>query len=100
MKTDVQGCSTVKNAEVRYEFFLQGRKCYVQYDYRHPNGDLFSTVAEACGQEGLYIVTHRRNKWLTENSLNESFRVYKITKLNDWSDLIASIRPATINDIN
>ena len=51
MKSDINGCSTCPDGQEQYEQFTMGRKKYVQYDYRTPNGTLFSCVKpslEAC----------------------------------------------------
>ena len=63
MKTDINGCSTCQAGREQYESYTQklGRKVYhlVQYDYRHADGELFSTVAPSL-EEAL----RRRDKWL------------------------------------
>jgi len=63
MKTDINGCSTCQAGKENYEHYTQtiGRKTYnlVQYDYRHTDGDLFSTVAQT-----LEEARRRRDKWL------------------------------------
>ena len=63
MKTDINGCSTCQAGLEQYEHYTQrvGRKVYnlVQYDYRHTDGELFSTVAPSLG-----VARERRNKWL------------------------------------
>ena len=59
MKKDVNGCSTCPKGKESYECFEYRGKKFVQYDYRHTNGDLFSCVAsnlEACRE--------KKNKWL------------------------------------
>lgn len=49
---DKNGCSTtLAPGREQYEFFTMGGKRLCQYDYRHPNGELFSRVEptlEAC----------------------------------------------------
>lgn len=63
MKPDNQGCSTCKMGEESYEKFstkIHGKRVdRWQYDYRHTNGELFSTVKasiEKCREE--------RDKWI------------------------------------
>lgn len=46
----VNGVSTCKAGEERYEKFVAGAfrgTEYYQYDYRHPDGELFSTVKKS-----------------------------------------------------
>jgi hypothetical protein len=53
MKTDVKGCSTCQIGQEQYESFISNGCQFIQYDYRHTNGKLFSTVAttlEKCRQ--------------------------------------------------
>lgn len=63
MKTDINGCSTCQAGSERYDEYAQklGHKIYhlVQYDYRHTDGELFSTVAPS-----LEEARKRRDKWL------------------------------------
>lgn len=63
MKTDVNGCSTCQSGEEHYETFhtRRGRGPLYQYDYRTPDGALFSTVAFS-----LSICRDRRDQWLKE----------------------------------
>lgn len=48
MKIDINGCSTTDTGSEHYETFrtkVNGRyQSFVQYDYRHTNGGLFSCV--------------------------------------------------------
>ena len=63
MKTDINGCSTCPPGEERYEQFAWSWKPdepRVQYDYRTPDGRLFSTVAPT-----LEECRARRDRWLT-----------------------------------
>jgi hypothetical protein len=51
MKSDVRGCSTCKPGQENFEVFRMRGKEYCQYDYRTPEGVLYSTVKptlEAC----------------------------------------------------
>jgi len=65
MKTDVNGCSTCPNGEEQYEgyYSMTGFRWRVQYDYRTPNGKLFSCVARS-----LEEARARRDKWLKEQA--------------------------------
>lgn len=63
MKSDINGCSTCQAGREQYEFYTQtvGRKRrrLVQYDYRTPDGQLFSCVAAS-----LEDARGRRDTWL------------------------------------
>lgn len=61
MKTDVNGCSTCPPGGEQWEAFAPSWRdgTAVQYDYRHPNGRLFSTVAP-----DLETARRRRDAWL------------------------------------
>lgn len=68
MKTDVNGCSTCQTGTEHYEevpeFFYRDRlktKKFFQYDYRHTDGKLFSTVAPSLGE-----CRQRRDEWLAK----------------------------------
>ena len=61
METDKKGCSTCLLGEENYEYFEMNGKEYVQYDFRHINGYLFSCVAKT-----LEIARDKRNKWIDE----------------------------------
>jgi len=84
MKTDVMGCSTCKIGDERYEVFQTGgrrRKKYVQYDYRHVNGKLFSCVGvsvEACRK--------KRDNWIDEMNHGASGMLSEI--FNDFGNSI------------
>lgn len=59
MKSDIQGCSTCpRGAEQYEEFTWDGRRC-VQYDYRTPDGKLFSCIASS-----LPNARAKRDRWL------------------------------------
>lgn len=58
MKTDINGCSTSVPGSEQYESFTMGRKQYVQYDYRTPDGELFS-----CVRHTLTQCRAARDKW-------------------------------------
>ena len=62
MKNDINGCSTTAPGTESYESFIVKGTIYIQYDYRTPEGKLFSTV-------GIDIETCRRrlNTWLRIN---------------------------------
>lgn len=54
--------TTAAGQEQWEKFRAPNRKMYIQYDYRHTNGVLFSTIAptlEQCRQ--------KRDKWIKEN---------------------------------
>lgn len=61
MKTDRNGCSTCPNGQEQHEEYFDRivRGYRVQYDYRTPDGRLFSTIAPT-----LDIARRRRDAWL------------------------------------
>jgi hypothetical protein len=65
MKTDKQGCSTAQPGKEQYEEFYssmsQGWR--VQYDYRTPEGKLFSCVAKS-----LEAARAKRDEWFEEKA--------------------------------
>jgi len=72
MKTDKQGCSTCPAGQEQYEFITLGVEVSpkfrgqkrVQYDYRTPEGVLFSTVSTS-----LEVARLKRDNWLKERGL-------------------------------
>ncbi len=67
MKTDVNGCSAVKDGTENYEAFRAMGKTRYQYDYRSPSGELFSCVANT-----LEKCRIKRDEWLV--SLKEKMK--------------------------
>jgi len=65
MRTDISGRSTTKPGEEHWEeFYLKGLSgSRVQYDYRTPEGRLFSTIAVS-----LERAREKRDQWLERNS--------------------------------
>jgi hypothetical protein len=61
MKTDRNGCSTTAAGQEQCEHCTIGGKRMVQYDYRAPDGKLFSCVAPS-----LEIARIRRDRWMKE----------------------------------
>ena len=61
MKTDVNGYSTTKPGEEQYEYYYAGPVQIerVQYDYRTPEGKLFS-----CTADDLKSARAKRDAWL------------------------------------
>ena len=60
MKTDINGCSTTTaRGTEHYEPFIARHVSFIQYDYRHTNGNLFSTIATS-----LEICRQRRDEWI------------------------------------
>lgn len=58
------GVSTCQAGQEKYVYFnlmprLRRKSRYVQFDYRHTDGELFSTCAPT-----LEICRERRNEWL------------------------------------
>lgn len=71
MKTDVNGCNTCPIGQEQYEKFKTrvGRKVITryQYDYRHTDGDLFSTVVKT-----LKDAREERDEWLERKLSNQN----------------------------
>ena len=61
MESDINGCSTCPNGKENHESFYSEilNAWRVQYDYRTPNGKLFSTVAKTLEQ-----ARNKRDAWL------------------------------------
>ena len=62
------GCSVCKAGEENYTTFrpaYQKNTLFYQYDYRHTNGELFSTVAPTLAQ-----CREKRDKWLNDRVIN------------------------------
>jgi hypothetical protein len=61
MKTDRNGCSTCPIGGEQYEEYFSeiNRDWRVQYDYRTPEGKLFSTIAKTLEQARI-----NRDRWL------------------------------------
>ena len=71
MKTDRNGCSTCPTGEERYEEFTsrKGMK-FIQYEYRHANGELFSCVGKTLEQ-----CRDARNKWLLTVATDTDYEI-------------------------
>lgn len=68
MKTDRNGCSTCPPGAERWEAFKaswapRGDRGRVQYDFRAPNGKLFTCVARSLDEARA-----RRDAWLAEQA--------------------------------
>lgn len=67
---DERGCSVCTAGNENYEKFRTriGHKLVTryQYDYRHTDGELFSTVAAS-----LTECRERRDKWLEQKTINK-----------------------------
>jgi len=68
MKTDVNGCSTCPAGEEQWEEYYSPalRKNLVQYEYRTPDGELFSCVAR-----NVEAARERRDAWLRQQLAEE-----------------------------
>jgi hypothetical protein len=51
--------TTAPGQEQWETFMAAGRKCYVQYDYRHTDGELFSCMGKTLG-----ACREQRDAWL------------------------------------
>ncbi len=61
MKTDINGCSTTKKGTEQYELFGKAGHLKIQYDYRTPDGKLFTCIAN-----GLTEARQKRDAWLAK----------------------------------
>ena len=64
------GCSVCEKGEEKYIKCVLGAflgKTYYQYDYRHTDGELFSTL-----QETLELCRDKRDKWLSDKTKKQS----------------------------
>lgn len=61
MKNDINGCSTCAIGQESYERFTSPhfKGTRIQYDYRLPDGQLFSVVAK-----NLKLAREKRDRWL------------------------------------
>lgn len=64
MNSDIKGCSSCKQGEENHEKFKSGGRTLVQYDYRHTNGKLFTTIAA-----NLEAARAKRDEWLKKQEV-------------------------------
>jgi len=89
MKTDdsinVNGCSTCEQGNENYTTFRpvhRPNQTYYQYDYRHTDGELFSTVAPTLGE-----CRSRRDKWLDKR--NKMYKLFiGFRKLGEFDSIL------------
>lgn len=63
------GCSVCEQGKENYTIFIAGAfrgTEYYQYDYRHTDGELFSTVAKS-----LKECRSRRDEWLQKKNVSQ-----------------------------
>jgi len=65
-KLTQNGISTTQNGQEQFEEFHHNRKTFVQYDYRTPDGELFSTV-----KPSLESAREAKENWLAERRVNQ-----------------------------
>jgi len=63
MKSDKKGCSQCPKGQENHEEFNFNGRDFVQYDYRHIDGKLFSCVAKS-----LDDARSSRDKWLKSHT--------------------------------
>lgn len=64
------GCSVCEQGKENYTTFRPAhrpKQTFYQYDYRHTDGELFTTVASTLAE-----CRTRRNEWLTKKSGNNN----------------------------
>jgi hypothetical protein len=69
MKSDKNGVSQCQVGHESWETYFSGlkQKEMVQYDYRHTDGSLFSTIAPT-----LDVAREKRDAWLSKNYVVET----------------------------
>lgn len=74
MHTDINGCTSTAAGQEQYEYFESRKRFFIQYDYRTPDGDLFSTVTETLAQAHA-----KRDEWIEkQRSKNEHKNIGRI----------------------
>lgn len=75
MKTDINGCSITKPGEEHWEEYFSklAQGIRVQYDYRTPDGELFSCIAKTLG-----AARQKRDQWLEKREDEE------LRQRNEW----------------
>jgi hypothetical protein len=89
MKTDVQGHSTCPVGKESFETFYSSfkKRDLVQYDYRHSDGELFTTVAL-----NVESARSKRDQWLENKSLSVlGMRLSDLT-LQDISEELTDLK--------
>lgn len=78
------GCSVCEQGQENYTTFRPAhrpRQTYYQYDYRHTDGELFSTVAVS-----LEECRERRDEWL--NKRNKMYKLFVgLKKLGEFNTI-------------
>jgi hypothetical protein len=87
MKTDKNGCSTCKAGEEQHEVVKKGTTHFVQYDYRHIDGELFSVCAV-----NLFVARKQRDEWLAKRDMfYETNPDHIVEVINDRNDPTVSV---------
>lgn len=79
------GCSKCEQGQENYTTFKPAhrpRQTYYQYDYRHTDGELFSTVAPTLGE-----CRTRRDEWLKKKTVNKFVLFLGFKRLGEFDTL-------------
>lgn len=90
MRTDINGVSSTKPGEEQWEEFYDrglGRSL-VQYDYRTPEGRLFSCIAPS-----LERARAKRDQWLERNSAEYPEALESMTEIQFRKEYLGSWEP-------
>ncbi len=99
------GCSVCKQGQENYTTFIAGAFMgtkYFQYDYRHSDGELFSTVAptlEQCREKRDKWVQAKNRKRLFPSTLKKIEENKRLTK-SDMGYQIGNVDPYHIASIS
>lgn len=79
------GCSVCEQGKENYttfQFSHRPQQTFYQYDYRHTDGELFSTVAPT-----LEECRTRRNKWIAEKSKDKYILFLGFQRLGEFATI-------------
>lgn len=80
------GCSVCEQGKENYTTFRPAhrpKQTYYQYDYRHTDGELFSTVAPSLDE-----CRKRRNEWIREKSKNKFVLFVGFQRLGEFDTIL------------
>jgi len=82
---DSNGCSICEQGQENYTTFRPAhrpKQTFYQYDYRHTDGELFSTVAPT-----LEECCKRRNEWIAEKSKGKYILFLGFQRLGEFNTI-------------
>ena len=84
MKTDMNGCSTTPAGQEHYETYYSPtlHATRIQYDYRTPQGQLFSCVAPtleaARARRDAWLLKQAVTKWISDRRAEQQLRAGQV----------------------